>query len=76
MAKKKKNIMELGKICEDQLSQPTRHERGKVLLLSLCSDDGPNVTVNKTEDYSCGKGNLVMNDVITLFPQMKNDGLY
>ena len=52
MAKKKKNIMELGKICEDQLSQPTRHERGKVLLLSLCSDDGPNVTVNKTEDYN------------------------
>ena len=49
--------------------------RGKVLSSLFGSDDGPNVTVNKEENYSCGERYLVVVDIITLLPQMKDDGL-
>lgn len=41
----------------------------------LGSDYSPDVFVDKPEYLSCGEGDFVVNDVIALLPQMKNNSL-
>ena len=62
-------------IRERSLSKPKRHERSEVLSFPFGSDGDLNVAVNKTENFSCGERYLVMDDVVALFPQVKDDGL-
>ena len=71
---KVKNKVELRKD-QRSLSKPTRHKRTEVLSFLLGSDYSPDVSVDRPEDLSCGEGDLVINDVIALLPQMKNSSL-
>ncbi|XP_048615122.1 uncharacterized protein LOC106417969 [Brassica napus] len=59
----------------ESLSKPKRHKGAEMFPFLLGRDYSLDVFVDKPEYLSCGEGDFVVNDVIALLPQMKNNSL-